>query len=166
MALLSGRNIPDSVFNRNFRLTGFGSSTCIHTVCLFALAQSPNLFFFVSPFLWLQLLSKYILMIIERWVLLPFFTKTDFKDRGAIGPLNGKKGQNGPFCGHNHMRWCGFEIAECVNHFVAFFSPENRRVPSRSNFAPCCGTRSGWPRLPTARILHLWPFCPKTVRGL
>ena len=29
MALLSGRNIPDSVFNRNFRLTGFGSSTCI-----------------------------------------------------------------------------------------------------------------------------------------
>ena len=105
----------------------------------------------------------YILMIIERWVLLPFFTKTDFKDRGAIGPLNGKKGQNGPFCGHNHMRWCGFEIAECVNHFVAFFSPENRRVPSRSNFAPCCATPSGWPRLPTARILHLWPFHPKTV---
>ena len=94
------------------------------------------------------------------------FTEQKWPLGGAIGPLNGKKGQNGPFCGHNHMRWCGFEIAECVNHFVAFFSPENRRVPSRSNFAPCCGTRSGCPRLPTARILHLWPFCPKTVRGL
>ena len=47
-------------------------AACSHTVCLFALAQSPNLFFFVSPFSWLQLLSKYILMIIERYVLLLF----------------------------------------------------------------------------------------------
>ena len=31
-------------------------------------------------------------------------------------------------------------------------------VLSRSNLVPSCATRSESPRLPTARILHLWPF--------
>ena len=77
-----------------------------------------------------------------------------------------KRAQIRPFCGHNHFWWLQTggtvwnEVATSQgmsgpmhwNHFT------DQKWLSRSSLVPSCATRSGSPRLPMARTLHLWPI--------